>query len=448
MQVERYDLRDLKRETRGRSPVRCAEMALGQRVGTVTTFGDAFLAQGPPVSSGLVHWWRADTVSLSGAPSNGTYSTAQATDAVSSPSYISTEAPRTGAGRSITANTAGAAQHGVARGFVSSPAAGAYTTIRAWVRQAPTGPTTQWCYLESNGGGMRAWFDLVNGVFGTINNGGTGVVEARFTSPTDGFVWYLLAVKDYVHSGGAGGTGLYMATADNSTAFVQAGEVIHYDTIELYQDKVTTWSNKKTPADTLDQGTYTAEPGWIAASANLQGNPSLRFYDAHSIAHSTAATWQFLHDGSGASWALVWRTLDTTTVGAKNVFTTNGNSTTATGVSLTYDHSLGRMAYDIGGAGSNKIHFQWAFDPSAHWIGSSCASVDTPDVSWWFDGVLNSSGNPSGSFTAAAPGSPLTLGGASSFTGEIPELHIWNRSLTSADWALVHSYFKARYGTA
>lgn len=456
MQVQTFDQRELKRAIRGRKPgFDCMpEMGIGQRIGNVTVFNNQGVKTGPPVASGLTKWYRASSYTNTPAVAGATTGV-NASDAVSaSPAYIINESPNPGVARKIVSSGAGNIQHGITRAFTGLEAT-SFAQLRFWVRVDPF-QFKQWIYVQTNAGGTRIWFNLLTGVVGTIAGSVGNVAIARsYVSPTDGFTWRLIQITDLYYTSG-GNIGLFIAQSDNTATFddVGAGASVHYDVLDLTQDKLASWTNLQGGATPL-VGTATNKPQTYARSSLLQGEPSVHLDSGKQVSDGTAASWQFMHDGAGCTWAFPYCTSDNSTSSQRNIFTTNGSSATATGVSLTYDHSARGLYYDVGGAASNKIHFQSFFTADTglipHWVGSSLASADSPDCRWYIDGVEIATGNPSGGLTAAVPGSGLVLGGG--LNGgpnhfEIPELLIWNRALTAAEWQTVHYYFKSQYGTA
>jgi hypothetical protein len=454
MQVQSFDQRDMKRATRGRRPgFDCApEMAMGQRVGTVASMDNKFLMQNPPTpSANLIHQYKGSK-SLTGV-TQGTTTTVNAADAAAGGPWAG-ESP-TGVARRLTTNTNGSLQHGITRALTANNEGNTYATVRVWVRQSDNA-SFQWIYLQTGGGAYRAWFDIFNGVIGSTTGTSTPRIVRSFLSPTDGKPWFLLEME---FSYGSGANGIFICIGDGNVAYDLIGlpvtEII-YDSIEFTQDKVVQWSDLS-GTDHLLQATVNSKPGWFAQSPNLQGEPSVRLYNSHFLQASTAANWQFLNSGAGGTWAFPWRCTNLTTNTDESLMTTNGASTTATGISLTYNPSNGGMKYDIGGAGSNKNHYQSFFNSLgaggadirnvANWVGCSCDSSDTPDTRWMINGVEIANGNPSGGYTVAAPSTGLRLGiGALDFF-EIPELLFWNRALTTAEWQQVHYYFRYQYGT-
>jgi hypothetical protein len=452
MQVERYDLRDMKRATRKRHPgYECApDMGLGLRVGAASTFGDQFLKQGPPVSSGLTHWYKGSRFLTQAVP--GTTTTVNATDSVASPGYLVTESP-TGVARALLSTTAGSLQHGITRALTGGNEGNTLASCRVWVRTTAS-PSPTWVYLQLGGGQFRAWFNIANGTVGSVSPGPSSIssrIVQTYVSPNDGFVWYLLEAYDFLYSSGS--NGIFITDADGNVAYDNGGAAISiiYDSIQFYQDKVNQWTDLIGTDHLLQAGTA-VKPIWVPASPTFQGESSIRTTGSHNVTASTAANWANMHDGTGSSFAVVFQNSQTTAA-YDNIFTTNGGSGLATGVSLSYRGDLRRIVWEVGGAGSNKHAIACDFPDvptavKAHWCGAALASVNNPDASLWVDGVLIGSSNPSGGYTAGAPATGLQVGGGSAVANEIAELLVWNRALTAAEWALVHYYLKPLHGTA
>lgn len=453
MQVQRFDRNDLRRAVRKRS---CAPyVGLGVMNGAGTLFGNALIGNDAPVTAGLTHRYR-DSI-LASDPIDGAITGSNATTGASSPAYINTGGPDFGNARMMTA-AAGSAQHGVTR--TTSATAGQSCEIRVWVRQH-TSSTVDWCYVQSNGGAVRAWFNMATGQWGTVV-GATAELKAVHTAPTDFMIWYLLRIYDFVFTAGA--TALYMATADNATTFDDAGRIMHFESLALRQPKVSQWNDSVGTAH-LVQATPLNQPlartlfnqsldaPVIFASPVMQGKPAIKFRAGHSVTNATAANWSNLHDGTGGSFAVAFRVpnpLLTNTY--DNIFTTNGNSATATGMSLTFRGDINRIRWEVGGAGVNKITMVKDFANAeemarAHWVGASLATADVPNGRFWCDGAEVSSTNSVGSLTVGAPTTGLVVGGANSFDGDIAEIMVWNRHLVASEWSLVHYYFAANYGT-
>lgn len=447
MQVQSYDLRDMKRAARKRRRgYECApDIGLGFQVGANVTFGNQFLNQSPPVTSGLTHWYKTGRTllqaSLAAAVTSGS------NDAVA-PAQIVTESPF-GTARRVTA-TATAGPHGFSRAITAET--NTLVTIQMWVRRADNVLDASWVFLGFGAGPQGAWFNTFTGAIGTIVGGGVPRVVQTYFEPISGNPWFLLEYADANYSGG-GPVVVYMSNADNTSTYTAAGtERVTYDPPTLTQDKVTQWTDL-IGTDHLLQATVNVKPLWLAGSPQFQGEPSLRFTSSHFVQASTAASWANLHDGTGSSFAVVFRNPQTG-AGYDNIITTNGNSSTATGMSLTYRGDLRRIVWEVGGGGSTKHALTCDFPSAlvgaqAHWCGGSLAGVNNPDAELWVDGSKISTSNPSGGYTAGAPLQALVVGGAASgVVAEIAELLTWNRALTAAEWELTGYYLKSKHGTA
>lgn len=229
-------------------------------------------------------------------------------------------------------------------------------------------------------------------------------------------------------------------------------------------DLVRRWNNQGTLGGYFDVASDTRRPTWQQAEINSKA--SLRFAtdDALKDGANTASTWKFLHDGSGYSIVVVYKTTSADPNAAGMILDTcNGAATANVGMSYFYDDRaavprLDTMAFQIvkGTAGtshglavtgrqsvrSGTWHVSAARYDGA--LGSANLRVDNDG---YFGG--NATGTKSGTASAANPTSYLhigsTTGSGSFFNGDIAFLAITSSALSDADYRKLQEYAAETY---
>lgn len=198
----------------------------------------------------------------------------------------------------------------------------------------------------------------------------------------------------------------------------------------------------------LGQVTPAQRPLYVTSVPQFGGRAALQFDGVDdNLVGTVPADWTFLHNGSGASvfW-LEW--IDSTGPSTQVVFSTTPSvDPLQSGV---YSSSRTSNLITRLSNGTAAFFNNWTFSNAAHW---------TRDVARWrgwsYDGdamgshVAGSSvTNPdtAGVPSAAAPQSALRLGNTSNgLKGFMPQLIIYDRVLTPAEWASLGAWAASQY---
>lgn len=228
-------------------------------------------------------------------------------------------------------------------------------------------------------------------------------------------------------------------------------------------DLVRRWNNQGTLGGYFDVASDTRRPTWQQAEINSKA--SLRFAtdDALKDGANTASTWKFLHDGSGYSIVVVYKTTSTDPNAAGMILDTcNGAATANVGMSYFYDDRnsvprLDTMVFAIvkgvapahgfavtgrQGVRSGTWHVSAARYDGA--LGSANLRADN-------DGMFgaNATATKSGTASSSNPTSYLhigsTTGSASFFNGDIAFLAITSSALSDADYHKLQEYAAETY---
>ena len=201
----------------------------------------------------------------------------------------------------------------------------------------------------------------------------------------------------------------------------------------------------------LGQVTPGFRPTYVTSVPELGGRAALLFDGVDDgLLGTVPGDWNFMHNGTGASYFLLER-LDSTGPGAQYPLQTNavdpgqtGAACTFTATSVAFRVANGSGTYQntLSISGANTGHF--ARDV-ARWRGWSYgAGVQTSIVSGSFLSAPDTVGQtPSG----GAPQFALRLGKAASsvMKGYIPQLIIYDRVLTPAEWASLGAWAASQY---
>jgi hypothetical protein len=129
--------------------------------------------------------------------------------------------------------------------------------IYAEFRIVPGG--RQWVYMRGNGTSPSAWFDIQNGVIGTVNSGATASITAL------GGGWYGCRLT-YLHSSGTIVIG--SATSDGAFTYGSSDGRANFDirNVVLTQDRVLQWLDKTPTRWQLLNTTANIQPNYFNGS--------------------------------------------------------------------------------------------------------------------------------------------------------------------------------------
>lgn len=206
-----------------------------------------------------------------------------------------------------------------------------------------------------------------------------------------------------------------------------------------------TWANQ----GSLGGGfTTTGSLGYTASNALFNGHPTVDGSGAGRLVSSLgAASWKFLHDGTGASIAAVWRT---SVNGGWILDTCNG---VAANVGITHRHLTSGGGYTVANAaGATWLVSLAAADALDTTYANLLrhATTKTPDGDYRRNGAFVESETYTGTPDPGNPSGTLNLlgrtGGANSLTGNLAEVIAYNRYISDSEATQLEDYLVARYG--
>jgi hypothetical protein len=185
-----------------------------------------------------------------------------------------------------------------------------------------------------------------------------------------------------------------------------------------------------------------------ASDANLgnQASITLDGTDDNIVSNLAASSWNFLHDGSGATVLIVCR--PTKASGSTNMLLWT-TTTTARGARLLHSATNDRFRFSVADGASFVIDISTgagAAEPTSKAVYFDHLTTSTPDASLEAPpGTVIGTG--SGTPSASAATTTLTLGATTNaFGGNVAEIVIWPTQLTAGNKATLAAYTLARYG--
>lgn len=180
-------------------------------------------------------------------------------------------------------------------------------------------------------------------------------------------------------------------------------------------------------------------PTSVGTSATRQG---LLFNGTKKLQAATASDWNFLHNGTGATVALVCRA--TATSGTTNVFVdTSGLSASGHGFVIYHDGASDRWTASVRASGAAILTATGASSSAPEGTVMYCviatySESNNPELRLIVNGFNSYATATSASSPSASDGyGPLTLGactdGSNSATGYIHSVAVWNRALTDLE---------------
>jgi len=204
--------------------------------------------------------------------------------------------------------------------------------------------------------------------------------------------------------------------------------------------------NLGTLGGTFTQGTLANRPLFSLTAGPSGTKPALTFDGTDSLVSSVAAaSWAFLHDGTGAT---IYALVKTSASAEGTLVATSTGGGASIGVIHRYSAGFA-VSYAMNDGVSFKLLAtapaasvtNGSFDMST----STMAVADTPDLSLYANGVSVVTAN-SGGFTAAAPAGSLAIGtragGTIGVIGSYRRLMVYGVSHTPAQVAAVLAYMQ------
>lgn len=203
----------------------------------------------------------------------------------------------------------------------------------------------------------------------------------------------------------------------------------------------TTWADQSGQGNTLSQGSAAAQPALGASFLSFDGGDRL--------AAAVAATWNFMHDGTGMCFGIRYRA---THAGSGVLLSTAANNVPSTlGMSINHDNTLNRILWGCGTGAAIVIN-------RGDGGGTAPANTDLTLVGWYQEGLAgaeynlringvspysgNSTAAPSAS-TASAFTVGATAGATVPMTGRIYRMSISASVPSAADLAKLETWLAA-----
>jgi len=224
---------------------------------------------------------------------------------------------------------------------------------------------------------------------------------------------------------------------------------------------VATWADKSGFANHATQATADLRP--VVKTGVLSGKPVVRFDGADDrLLSGTTSTYRFLHDGSGATFFIVWRLNATTEGDLQWAIDTGGGSSSIAGVSYGTENrgtDTDRLWFHCGNAGlsGNVLTTEFAqYDgvhPDQTWMmGTYTFQNGLPGDDVWYgtNGAMVVSQEPQGPAfdgpSARVLGIGATSGSAFPLNGDIAEIVFYDKVLNSNELNHVGAYLEVKYG--
>ncbi len=188
---------------------------------------------------------------------------------------------------------------------------------------------------------------------------------------------------------------------------------------------------------------------YTAADTNFSNKPSATFSGGNILQESTTGAWNFLHDGTGATFWMVYRAASTGSA-QKRLFSTMGGSFSNVGIEAWHDSTYESLVFSIGNGSGNPVTMNnltmdgVAQNNRAHLLmvrfktgtspGSMCVSLDGKVVYNDSAYLTPSASNPNTVFNIGSAGLSLT------------ELATAKDFISDGNAGRVLSYSAARYG--
>ncbi len=216
--------------------------------------------------------------------------------------------------------------------------------------------------------------------------------------------------------------------------------------IVLAGSKVDTWPNRGSLGGNFTQSTDANRPTFAASDPAFQDLPSLSFDDVDDVLVSTlaASSWNFLHDGSGATVAAVIRPT------GGGAFLSTINTSAGSGFQMDWNHSVGNeVQLNLYNATAiwRTVHRALASATKASAVArmqtgaSPVASLHVNGV----EGTLAGAGTAGGSADHTLTVGAWTAAAALPFGGKITEVVAYSRYLSSDELGLLEAYLAGRY---
>lgn len=211
------------------------------------------------------------------------------------------------------------------------------------------------------------------------------------------------------------------------------------------------WLNKGSLGGTFSNATGTQRP--LFASSLLNGRAGATFdgVDDRLVSSLAAASFTFLHNGTGAT---IYSVARTSTSAVHTIAATSTGAAASVGVLHRYNTGFA-ASYAMADGTALRIAINGAaasvnnglFDVMA----STLASVDTPDASVYVQGTSVITGNAA-AFTASNPSSTLVVGanpsGGFPLGGDLVCLLVYTGAHDASQRAAVLAFLQSKYGVA
>jgi len=224
---------------------------------------------------------------------------------------------------------------------------------------------------------------------------------------------------------------------------------------------VALWADKSGQGNDAAQATADLQP--VVKTGVLSGKPVLRFDGANDrLVSGTTSTYRFLHDGSGATFFIVWQVRSTTENDLQWAIDTGGGSSSIAGMSYGAENrgaDTDRLWFHVGNGGlaGNILTSEFAqYDgvhPDQTWLmGSYTFEEGMPGDDVWYgtNGATVVSQEPQGAAldgpSARALGIGATSANAFPLNGDIAEIIFFDKVLNSNELNYVGAYLEVKYG--
>jgi hypothetical protein len=292
--------------------------------------------------------------------------------------------------------------------------------------------TRSWMLMDVNDTNDTAYFDLINGVLGTVAGGAT----ASITSAGSG--WWKCSLT---HSPTIGGTCVdcFASNGNGGVSYtgINGNTSIYLYTATASQPKVSAWADQSPSGFNVSQGAAGQQPLWIPSGQGAQnGQPALRF-DGSDDELSRSATNLFA--AGSYTLGLVYKQ---TSVATRQAILTNSDGV---GGFTTGNVAAAPTNRDMGHIGTGDNTDSAATTSPEIWIWNYVAATS---LSLRVNGAAQSLGalnnlNNGGGGASLIVGSYLS--GGLRLGGDIQEIIGYSKSLSAIESNNLERYLRVRY---
>ena len=308
--------------------------------------------------------------------------------------------------------------------------------------------TRNYAWIGNSTDGVYQTFDLANGQLGTVSD---NVISATMEPLKDG--WHVCRVMWAAKTAVTPEIGVTSTDSVATYAGTTGAYISAYGATLSGYELVSAWADQSGNGYHLTQPTASSQPRYVdtsvIAGSVLNGRPVLRFNYATAthMAAATAADWTFLHNGTGATVAMVCNRLQNPAgVNLSYYFdTTSGGNGRGLSLSRSISNDTTAIVYNDSTFAQTSVQ-SGPSDNEAVFVRFGSSNTLSLNING------RESSTTIASASSSAPALPFSFGRAdvtgNMMFGYVAEMRIYNRYLSDAEIVQLREYWAGRYGTA